>query len=175
MEYIKEEELNECIELFISILICFPEVAKLCFNRETGIVHFSFLLKNVKKPEITEQRLKRIDSSVCRYHRLNKTSPQLFAVNKKYFRENVILDAKRDIKTLSQTEISFLIELFRMEFIDCLMVEKTEETAEEEYRCLYEDGNRLIHYRQELRLDRRKIGNDIVVCRECGKVLVFSN
>jgi hypothetical protein len=76
---------------------------------------------------------------------------------------------------VTRAEIAFLIELFRLEFIDNIMVEKMDSAFADDYNWYYEEGELHRLNDKKMTIDEKNIGNQIVICREAGKVLVFSN
>ena len=87
----------------------------------------------------------------------------------------IVIEARRDMLSASRAEITFLIELFRLEFIHNIMVEKMDTAFEDDYQWYYEEGAQHRINDKRISMDEKTIGNQIVVCREAGKVLVFSN
>ena len=77
--------------------------------------------------------------------------------------------------SVTREEITFLIELFRLQFMDNIMVEKMDSAFEDDYQWYYEDSEHQRLNDRRITMDEKSVGNQIVVCREAGKVLVFSN
>lgn len=169
------EELVDYVNLFVSVLICFPEVGKIRFDRDSNILYFSFLLKDVSSITDMDAKIEKINIALKSYHRLGRTSDYHFDVTQYCVGDYVVLEAQRDMLSVNRAEITFLIELFRLEFIHNIMVEKMDSAFEDDYQWYYEEGaNHRINDRR-MSVDEKSIGNQVVVCREAGKVLVFSN
>lgn len=171
------EEIMDYVNLFVSVLICFPEVAKIRYDRDQEKLYFSFLLKDVTalKGVALEKKTAKIKTAVGKYHQLAKTKSYDFDIISHAVRDYLVLDACRDITSVSRSEIAFLIELFRLEFIDHIMVEKIDTAFADDYNWYYEEGELYRLNDKKMTIDEKSIGNQIVICRESGKVLVFSN
>ena len=169
------EEIMDYVNLFVSVLICFPEVGKIRYDRDHEKLYFSFLLKNVDTLKDSEARLAKIKTAVVKYHSLSKTKQYDFEIITHPVRDYLIIDACRDFATVTRSEIAFLIELFRLEFIDNIMVEKMDSAFADDYNWYYEEGELYRLNDKKMTIDEKSIGNQIVICREAGKVLVFSN
>ena len=169
------EEIVDYVNLFVSVLICFPEVGKIRFDRDSNILYFSFMLKDVNSIPDFDAALQKIQTAVEKYHCLDRTREYHFSVEQHRVGDYIVVEAQRDMLSATRAEITFLIELFRLEFIHNIMVEKMDTAFEDDYQWYYEEG---AHHRindKRISMDEKTIGNQIVVCREAGKVLVFSN
>lgn len=168
-------EIVEYIDFFVSMLISFPELAKIRFDRDSKMLYFSFMLKAEQLFSEFSEKIDKIRLAIEKYHALNGTSPHHFSVQTWPWREYVAVIIERDMLSLNRSELTLLTELFRSEFSDTIMTEKIEEIPEEEAPQYYEEGrNHRINDRR-MCIDEKNIGNQIIVCREAGKVLVFSN
>lgn len=171
------EEIMDYVNLFVSVLICFPEVAKIRYDRDHDKLYFSFLLKDVTalRGAEADKKTAKIKTAVAKYHQLAKTKSFEFDIITHVVRDYMVLDACRDLVSVSRAEIAFLIELFRLEFIDNIMVEKIDTAFADDYNWYYEEGEMHRLNDKKMTIDEKSIGNQIVICREAGKVLVFSN
>lgn len=173
------EEIMDYVNLFVSVLICFPEVGKIRYDRDHEKLYFSFLLKDIStlKADEIEAKMTKIKTAVAKYHQLSKTKNYEFDVITHLVRDYdyLVIDACRDIASVTRAEMAFLIELFRLEFIDNIMVEKMDSIFTDDYNWYYEEGELHRLNDKKMTIDEKSIGNQIVICREAGKVLVFSN
>lgn len=169
------EEIVDYVNLFVSVLICFPEVGKIRYDRDSGVLYFSFMLKDISSVTDMDEKLEKISTAVKKYHYLEKTKEYDFRTECRRVGDYMVIEAQRDISSVTRMEITFLIELFRLEFISNIMVEKMESAFEDEYQWYYEEGAQHRINDKRMSIDEQSIGNQIVVCREAGKVLVFSN
>lgn len=170
-----QERLGEYVNLFISVLVCFPEVGKICYHRDSDVLCVTFMLKEIAALSDREERLTKIKAGVEKYHRLSHRQNFEFQMIAKEVGDYLIVEIQRDMDSVSREEITFCIELFRLQFIDHIMVEKMDSGFEDEYQWYYEEGEHQRLNDRRITMDEKSIGNQIVVCREAGKVLVFSN
>ncbi|MGM9567475.1 MAG: hypothetical protein ACI3W6_04795 [Clostridia bacterium] len=169
------ERLVEYVNLFVSVLICFPEVGKICYHRDSGVLCFTFMLKEIAGVPDRKKRLEKIRTGVEKYLHLERKKSFDFQMISKEVGDYLIVEIRRDMDTVTREEITFLIELFRLQFMDNIMVEKMDSAFEDEYQWYYEDGEHQRLNDRRITMDEKSVGNQIVVCREAGKVLVFSN
>lgn len=169
------EEIVDYVNLFVSVLICFPEVGKIRFDRDSGMLFFSFMLKNVSSVSDMDAKLEKIRTAVEKYHCLERTKDYTFRVVTHPVGDYLVIEVQRDMLSVTRMEITFLIELFRLEFVANIMVEKMDSAVEDEYQWYYEENAQNRINDKRMSMDEKSIGNQIVVCREAGKVLVFSN
>ena len=178
MRYQNNEELADYVNLFVSILICFPEVGTIKFDKDSQDLFFTFILKKIGTSErkALDFGLVRIDMALAQYHRMKKTIPYRYQVNVHSLGDHAVIEVKRDIQTITREEISFLVELYRTEFNEHLVMECVEH-EDPLGGDWYEHGNVVesVVETKRITFDEKSIGNRIVVCREAGKVLVFSN
>lgn len=172
------EKLADYVNLFVSILICFPEVGTIKFDKDSHDLFFTFILKKIGVPKrkALTLGLERINTALAQYHRMERTGVYDYRVHVHHLGDHSVIEVKRDIQTITREEISFLVELYRTEFHDHLVMEsvKHEEPLEDGWY----DHSGAVEFAVETKriiFDEKSIGNRIVVCREAGKVLVFSN
>ena len=170
-----KERLVEYVNLFVSVLVCFPEVGKICYHRDSGVLCFTFMLKEISAVTDRETRLGKIKTGMEQYLRLEKKKTRAFQMISKEIGDYLITEIRRDMDSVTREEITFLIELFRLQFMDNIMVEKMDSAFEDEYQWYYEEGEHQRLNDRRITMDEKSVGNQIVVCREAGKVLVFSN
>lgn len=168
------ERLVEYVNLFISILICFPEVGKICYHRDSDVLCFTFMLKEISTVADPTIRLEKIETGVEKYLCLNHRNPFEFQMISKEIGDYLIVEVQRDMDSVTRDEVTFLIELFRLQFMENIMVEKMDSAFEDD-QWYYEEGEHQRLNSRRITMDEKSIGNQIVVCREAGKVLVFSN
>lgn len=174
MRFHDNEEITNYVNLFVSVIICFPEITTIKYDRNGGDLYFTFILKNAKNKEETEASLQHIYKAYRSYYRLESRKNYDFSISRTPMREYAVLEAKRDMKTVTRAEIAFLVELFQNQFGDSLVIE-TVDPEEEDFRWLYRENDDGEGERKRIKFDEESIGNNILVCREAGKVLVFSN
>ena len=169
------ERLVEYVNLFVSVLICFPEVGKICYHRDSDVLCFTFMLKEISGVSDRKERLEKIRTGVEKYLRLEHRKSFDFQMIPKEVGDYLIVEIRRDMDSVTREEITFLIELFRLQFMDNIMVEKMDSAFEDDYQWYYEDSEHQRLNDRRITMDEKSVGNQIVVCREAGKLLVFSN
>lgn len=174
MRFSNSEEVTDYINLFVSVLICFPEVGTIKYDRDREILHLTFILRDMKPGDVVDKALCDIDQALASYHQLEHIEPRHFQVHTYSYENYLVLEVQRDIRTTTKAEISFLIELFRIKFLDYLMMEDIDQNMLDEYDWYEQDETEILTERK-LPTNDGKAENKILVLREAGKVLVFSN
>lgn len=181
MHFQTNEEVADYVNLFVSILICFPEVGTIKYDRDSDDLYFNFILKNVDDTtrRAIDYRLLNIEQALRQYHRMEKTDHYDYQVKVHHLERHSVIEVKRDIQTVTRAEISFLVELYRTEFSEHLLMEIVDNDGvpDSEFysgECIAAPAAPIIGTKR-ITFDEKSIGNRIVVCREAGKVLVFSN
>ena len=164
-------DMIENVDLLISVMICFPEVGKIRYYGESDLLKISFLLYAVDSEAEFEASLAKVEKGLERYRRITQTQPNIFSVNYKEINGFLVVDVCRDFSTLTHGELAVTIDLFRDVFGDRIFIEEMNDLAEDDFHW---------YVRDEKRLPRRhgsekRFGSDILVYRDAGKVLVFSN
>ncbi|MEE0777261.1 MAG: hypothetical protein U0M15_09430, partial [Bacillota bacterium] len=128
MDIRNNEEISDYVNLFVSILICFPEVGTIKFDRDSQELYITFILRNtgVSKRMAVDFGLLRVDMALRQYHRMEKTIHYDYQVNVHHLGEYSVIEIKRDMKTVTRAEISFLVELYRTEFHEHLIMESVD-------------------------------------------------
>ncbi|MEG1477955.1 MAG: hypothetical protein RSC20_00365 [Clostridiales bacterium] len=184
MRFYDNEEITNFVNLFVSVIICFPEVTTIKYDRDSDEIYFNFILKDVKSIKNIKKSLNAIDEALKGYHRLESTKHYEYGVKVKNTGEYAVLEVHRDMKSINRPEISFLIELFRTQFLDNLLMELVDQEQDSDYHWFFQDSheaefqqetNEVAPEKKRIKYDEKSIGNNILVCREEGKVLVFSN
>ncbi len=182
MRFNESEEIMDYITLFVSVLICFPEVGTIKLNREEQEISLTFILQENKadkekgRAEVDEA-LVSIEKSLASFHRMQskKESSYRYDVKRYTYDDYMVLEVVRDVETVTRLEINFLIELFRQHFIERLLRESIDPNIVDEFGW-YDEG------RQDVFSDKNKVafaddqvGKQVLACREAGRVLVFSS
>lgn len=174
MRFNESEEIMDYVNLFVSVLICFPEVGTIKYDRNERTLFFTFILREMSYSEEVETSLSEIDAALTTYHQIEKIIPRHYDVQHYAYDGYLVLEVQRDIPTITRAEITFLIELFRMKFLDHLIMEDIDQNMLDEYGWYHEDDVDLFADRKSS-ADMEVVENKILVLRESGKVLVFSN
>lgn len=168
-------EIVDYVDLFVSVLISFPELMKIRFDRDNNILYFSFMLRSAISLGEFSDKMDKVRLAIEKYHRLNGSTPYRFSAETWPLKEYVVLQLQRDMLSLNPSEVTLIPELIRNEFCDFIMTEKIEERSDEDSPQYYEEGRNHRINDRKMCIDEKNIGNQIIACREAGKVLVFSN
>ncbi len=159
------------VSLLISILVRYPEVATVNFAPEGKVLKFTFMLSKSLPPAQWEAFKKRLSESVDTYAALVHGERPWLAVDRHDHGEVSLVEISRDIDTLTQEEISLIIELARTELGSSLIAEPSTQDGELDEELLLQDEmieNMLEDLRESI-LQRKLIG-----FREEGRVFVFN-
>ena len=175
MKFNQSEEIMDYVNLFVSVLICFPEVGTIRYEKADGSIYFTFIMHDLVVGPETAAALTEIENALKSYLRLEGITPQRYAVRTFEYDQFVVFEAVRDVATVTRAEMSFLIELFRMKFLKHLIMENVDESMLDDFGW-YQDG--AAEPPSEKKYYAVNEGGDqgkILVLRESGRVLVFSN
>ncbi len=182
MRFNESEEIMDYITLFVSVLICFPEVGTIKYDREEQQIALTFILQDGKADkkrngEKLDEALASIAKSLAGYHSMQrrKGSSYEYAVKRYVYDEYTVLEIARDVETVTRSEISFLIELFRMNFIDCLLMENVDPNIIDEFGWYDENKQDVFSDKNKVAFADDRVGKQVLACREAGRVLVYSS
>ncbi|MGI5875069.1 MAG: hypothetical protein ACOX8R_10530 [Bacillota bacterium] len=175
MKYDQENEMIRNVDLFISLMVCFPEVGKIRYDRDRDLLRISFLLHTVDGPAVFHEKIETIGKAVGAYHRLKNTKNYLYDLNCRDVRGYRVMEVCRDLATASRSELAFIVDLFRQHFDGMLLAERTDSLYEDDYHWYFEEGRQPSLNEGQFQVDTEHFGNEILVYRDAGKVLVFSN
>ena len=152
------------IQLVASILMCFPEMAKVTLDSEDSGVWLDFTLKDVP----TEERMKKADKvitdSMRLYHELEGFSRARLA----FFYAKGVLRIFRDIDSLTRAELDILVSIIRDHFSDLLLADTVNNIDED---VLFNQSEMFDHRIRFLR--KNHIHETMVGIREEGRVMVY--
>ena len=152
------------IQLVASILMCFPEMAKVTLDSEDSGVWLDFTLKDVP----TEERMKKADKvitdSMRFYHELEGFSRARLA----FFYAKGVLRIFRDIDSLTRAELDILVSIIRDHFSDLLLADTVNNIDED---VLFNQSEMIDHRIRFLRTNH--IHENMVGIREEGRVMVY--
>ncbi|MBQ1251762.1 MAG: hypothetical protein IIY02_02485, partial [Firmicutes bacterium] len=88
------EEIVDYVNLFVSVLICFPEVGKIRYDRDNGVLYFSFMLKDISSVTNMDEKLEKINTAVQKYHHLEKTKEYTFRTMTRRVGDYMVIEAQ---------------------------------------------------------------------------------
>ena len=169
------KEITSYVDLFVSVIICFPEITTIKYDRESDKITFNFVIKNYEHDDI-EGSLETLKKAPAVYFRQKHyiRTPN-FVLEAQILGDHAVLKCLRDMSTITREEISFIVELFRVKFSDCLVTEVVDREEEGNYHWSGLEIDEASEGKNAIKQSEDKAGNKILVCREAGKVLVFIN
>lgn len=163
-------EVNGSMGLLISILVRYPEVGTVNYDPSGRVLKFTFMLQR----NVAEQKLPHITNTIFGalvvFHDLEGLKPEIVAVEPRNDDGWPSLEVCRDIETLSQSEISLLIDLLHQQAGQGILLEESDETLHEDEKVWQEE---LISHM----LDSMKSGEidkKVYAFREEGRVMVYN-
>ncbi len=167
--YKGQEDLTNSVSLLISILIRYPEVAKIKFDPEKNILKFTFIYAGIMtESEITGLKQNTI-SSIQVYHSLEYKAPRIINLDYRVSDGFTMIEIQRDVDTLVQEEIALMVELFRQYINKNLITEESEQLVEEDLEVQEE---LIEHMLASVKM--KSENKRLYAFREEGRVLVFN-
>ncbi|GAB6180738.1 hypothetical protein JCM14036_20570 [Desulfotomaculum defluvii] len=169
LRYQGKEDLTNSVSLLISILIRYPEVAKINYDPDKQVLNFTFIHLGI----LTEQELdglkNNILSSIEMYNSLECKTPKVVKLDYYISDSITMIEIKRDVATLVQEEISLLVELFRQDIKNSLVTDDNESLVVEDLVVQEE----LIEHMLES-VKAKSENKRLYAFRDEGRVLVFN-
>ncbi len=180
MRFHENEEMMDYITLFVSVLICFPEVGTIKYDREAKRIALTFILREAKKDkngQSTDEVLDAIKKSLDGYHQFQNRQRAAFfyEVKQNAYEDYTVLEVVRDVATVTRAEISFLVELYRLHFLERLLMENVDPNIIDEYGWYDENRQDVFFDKNKLAFSDEAMGKQVLACRESGRVLVYSS
>lgn len=161
------------INLLISILVCYPEIGTVSYEPAREALHFAFALKEVPQRQAYEEVGMLIKESIQSYHCLEgfqDASVEIFLEGQGH---TAFFHIIRDVRTISQGEISMLSTIMREHFGSILLMDPENGVSPyelEQEQEAHEDA--IDHMIGNLKLSRTT--NRMIGIREEGRVMVFN-
>ena len=152
------------VQLVASLLMCFPEMAKVTLDSEDSGVWLDFTLKDVPSEERMKKADRMITDSMRLYHELEGFSSAKLA----FFYAKGALRIFRDIDSLSRAELDILVSVIRDNFDDLLLADTVNNIDED---VLFNQSEMIDHRIRFLR--KNHIHENMVGIREEGRVMVY--
>lgn len=153
------------VDLFVSILVRFPQIGTIRYDPETSALRLAFLLK------ATDQSFqifaRRVESHLALFHSLRQEEIAVASLKKSETGELTTLEVIRDLASLSLSELNLIVQLVRDYYGDALVQEGPTMTEEDEL-----EQNLLIE--NLLMSSAWRPLERLMGFRENGRVLVFS-
>lgn len=152
------------VQLVASLLMCFPEMAKVTLDSQDEGVWLDFALRGAPPEERMQTADKLIMDSLRLYHEIEGISGSKIA----FYYEKRALHIFRDIGSLSRAEIGILVTIIKDNFADMLLTDALNDIDED---VLYNQSEMIDHRIRFLR--ENHISENMVGIREEGRVMVY--
>ncbi|HHV34973.1 MAG TPA: hypothetical protein GXX59_05280 [Syntrophomonadaceae bacterium] len=160
----KNNSVPHIANLLTNILIHYPEIATMKLEPKTQVVKFSFYLKNIpQKVKKIEQYLQQILQTYYYLENVEATVSSFLFQQLEHF---TIMEYQRDIISLSQKEITLIIDLLKEEFGVSLITDEDDLLLVDDM-TLHEE---LVNYM----LENVKANIELIALRDEGKVVVYN-
>ena len=111
------------INLLVSILVCYPEIGTISFEPKEDALHFSFALQEVPPRQEYESAGELIRESILTYHSIEGFDDGRIEIYLEGQGHTAFFHVIRDIRTISQGEISMISAIMRERFGETLIVD----------------------------------------------------
>jgi hypothetical protein len=159
------------INLLVSILVCYPEIGTISFEPGEDALHFSFALQEVPPRQVYEDVGELIRESILTYHSIEGFSNARIEIYLEGQGHTAFFHVIRDIRTISQGEISMIAAIMHERFAETLMIDPDSRPDELEFDLAAHE-NAIDHMIGTLKITR--VTNRMIGIREEGRVLVFN-
>ena len=172
MQFGKRKKPNmDGINLLVSILVCYPEIGTISFEPEEDALHFSFALQEVPPRQVYEDVGELIRESILTYHSIEGFENGRIEIYLEGQGHTAFFHVVRDIRTISQGEISMISTIMRERFGETLIVDPDSRPDDFEFDLAAHE-NAIDHMIGTLKVAR--VTNRMIGIREEGRVLVFN-
>ncbi|MCK4257746.1 MAG: hypothetical protein KAX49_02145 [Halanaerobiales bacterium] len=161
------EGVNDSIELMISILLRYPEIITVKTDPKTKEIIFSFLVKKKFTQGEFFAIQKRLLSNLETFLFLQNKESSSIEIQLISYEDYTLVEIVRDFQSISQREISLIIQLIQNEFDTYLLTEYSHDHDIDDTEFQDEMIENL--------LDQLQFQNheDLIGFREADKVMVF--
>ncbi len=164
-----QEEVSDSIGLLISILVRYPEVGTINYDPIRQQLKFTFIFSCVLEESELVNFKKIVVESIETYNKLEGRNPVFIETSCSLCENFTMFEVSRDVGTLSQEEISLVIELVHMNYTQNLISEKNDSLMEED---LLMQEELIEHMLENLKISSPE--KNLIAFREEGRVLVFN-
>ncbi|MHB9095579.1 MAG: hypothetical protein ACYC21_13000 [Eubacteriales bacterium] len=165
----QQEEVSDSIGLLISILVRYPEVGTINYDPIRQQLKFTFIFSCVLEESELVNFKKIVVESIETYNKLEGRNPVFIETSCSLCENFTMFEVSRDVGTLSQEEISLVIELVHMNYTQNLISEKNDSLMEED---LLMQEELIEHMLENLKISSPE--KNLIAFREEGRVLVFN-
>jgi hypothetical protein len=164
-----QEQISDGVNLLISILVRYPEIATVSFRKQNDSLEFTFMVSGLLPALEYDVSRKMLLDSIAAYHLLTNQAAEISEVELSSCEQVTMLTINRDVHTLSKGEITLLIALLRDKFMERLVIDSNDSLLEEDLLIQEELIADMLENIKNERTEHNLIG-----IREDGRVLVFN-
>ncbi|HHV61830.1 MAG TPA: hypothetical protein GXX51_04215 [Firmicutes bacterium] len=166
----REDHAANSVSLLISILVRYPQIVTVNFDPKHKTLKFTFMISEQISDERYAKFKMKLEENIETYAALIQSGKPDIELHMVRFEGFTSLEVKRDVQTLTQEEISLIIELVVAEFGDQLITERGEDSLLDEEISMQDEiiENMLEDLRESFQ------ERDLIGFREEGRVLVFN-
>ena len=165
-QYTKKSQLNDSIELMVSILVRYPEINTIKTDPKAKEITFSFLVREELSQEKFKTLKEKLNNNLEALLFLENKESGTLRFNLESHAECSYVEISRDFGSVGQRELSLLTQLIKDEFGDKLLIESNPKRKNKELKAQEE----VIENLMEGLIEHR---DDLIGYREAGKVKVF--
>lgn len=162
------EMMSSGVNLLISILVRYPEIATVHFDPKHDTMQLTFMFKNTLDAEEFRPFRAVLADSLSAYHRLERLKVSRCDIELQQYEQIAILTIYRDVHTFTKNEIALLISLLRDSFKEQLIIDTTQ-MPEDDLQMQEEVIEDIL-----LTLKKQQAEQNLIGIREDGRVLVFN-
>lgn len=164
-----QEEVSDSIGLLISILVRYPEVGTINFDPINQQLKFTFIFSRVLEEAELVNFKRTVVESIETYNKLEGRTTAVIETSSSLCENFTMFEVTRDVASLTQEEISLVIELVHLNFNGNLVSEKNDSLMEEDLQMQEE---LIEHMLENLKISSPE--KNLIAFREEGRVLVFN-
>ena len=172
---VEPKENAEGVNLFVSMLVRYPQIGAINFEAGNNSLKFTFLISGVIPPRDYQPVKKLIAESLDAYHTLLDVQNTVLKIDLSAYDGVTILTVVRDVPTLACGEIALLVSILSEAFRDSLARDLSDPlfTLNTEDLLEYDEAieDLLKDFRRQ---NAQKSSDSLIGVRENGRVFVFN-
>jgi hypothetical protein len=163
------EAFTNSMSLIVSLMVRYPEIATLSLNPEEKSIHFTFLIAHPLTEDEFNNFKERLFLGLQVMAEIHQRAMEVCTVAHQSQDNFGFMEISRDIASITQEEISLLVNLIREVFTGDLVSDQEDSIGEEEQVFQEEMIDHMLEDLKDSRQEKRLIG-----IREEGRVMVFN-
>ena len=164
----QDKDLSDGVNLFISILVRYPEIGTIRINPSHKTLQMNFMLSKIPAADDMLAVKDLLLSSISTYYQLQGTNPETVDIALNSYEKIATLTIERDLATLSKGELGLIILLLRDKFKNALIIDENDSIPDEDLKVQEDLIDNMLQNIKSQAYDK------LIGIREDGKVLVFN-